>query len=78
MTVDVGHDIEDDTRRGALSANLGRERHDAIGLAAHQSARSGVVEGKGRNGDLIEPPETHLALATNTVFVANGIDDEIP
>ena len=78
MTVDVGHDIEDDTRRGALSANLGRERHDAIRLATHKSARCGVVEGKGRNGDLVEPPETNLALATNTVFVADGIDDKIP
>ena len=74
---DVGHGKEDDRRRGTLGAYLRRERHDAIGLASHQSTGSGIIEGKPRHGYLIKPPEPHL-LHILVISVAGIVDDDIP
>ena len=43
MTEDVGHGKEYDRRRRPFGANDWRERHYAVWLAAHQSARRGIV-----------------------------------
>lgn len=58
----VGHGIKYDRRRGTLCAYLRRQGHHAVRLAAHESAGRGVVEGKARNGNLVEPPEVDLGL----------------
>ena len=70
---------EEDDRRGCLrSTDFRRERHDAIGLASHQSARGGVVQGKGRDGDLVKPPESHLTATADSPLTTDAIDDDIP
>ena len=75
---DVGHDIEDDRRRCPFGPYLGRELHDAVGLAAHESARGGVVEGKARDRDFIEPLERERfcgRLALDDDVPGGGIED---
>ena len=60
MGEDVCHDIEQDARRSPLRADVGRERHDAVWLAAHQPARRGIVEGEAAHRDLVKPQEGEL------------------
>ena len=43
MAENVGHGIQDNRRRRPFRAYLGRQFHDAVRLAAHQSARGGIV-----------------------------------
>lgn len=64
MTEDMGHGVKDDRRRGALGANLGRQRHYAVRLAAHKAARGCVIEGEARHGYLVKPRKTDTGLAT--------------
>ena len=70
---DVGHHKENDRRRSAFGSNLRRERHDAVRLAAHQSAGRGIVECKGRHRNLIEPEEIG-----STLQVSPSLSDNHP
>ena len=57
MREDVHHDIENDARRGAGSAEDGRKLHDAVGLTAHQTEGGGIVERETGDGQFEDPPE---------------------
>ena len=63
MAEDMGHGIKDDRRRGALGANLRRQRHYAVRLAAHKAAGGCVIEGEARHGNLVKPEEADTSLA---------------
>gem|GEM_PF-5412943 len=60
MGEDVGHHVKNHRRRRPLGSYPRRELHDAVRLAAHQPAGSGVVEREPRHGNLVEPPKAHL------------------
>ena len=46
MTENVRHNEQEHRRCGTFYANTGRQFHNAIRLATHQSTRCGIVQGK--------------------------------
>ena len=66
------HGIEDDRRGGMLRADVLRQLHDAVRLAAQSANGCSAVQGIAGDGEPIDTPEANLFAVAITLTLDDG------